>query len=95
MAMTIEERKAQLERKQTTQGLGENTTIGGDATNHGRNKGIIEGGLAHDGGLGNGRIKVVAQLIITIMKILLKLEPPLIMVKTMVISVGVIAVIMV
>lgn len=57
MAMTIEERKAQLERKQTTQGLGENTTIGGDATNHGRNKGIIEGGLAHDGGLGNGRIK--------------------------------------
>ncbi|MEY1580438.1 hypothetical protein AB7Z98_16420 [Providencia manganoxydans] len=57
MFMTLQERKAQLSNKQIEQGLGGNITIGGDATNKGHNKGIIEGGNAHDSGLGNGKIQ--------------------------------------
>ncbi|EKT61869.1 hypothetical protein [Providencia burhodogranariea] len=54
MAMTLEEKKAELAAKTTTQGIGENKVLGGNAINRGHNRGVIEGGLAYDGGLGNG-----------------------------------------
>ncbi|EKT58361.1 hypothetical protein [Providencia sneebia] len=56
MAMTLEQRKQQLRAKKTTQGIGENEVIGGNANNYGYNNGVVEGGMAVDQGLGNGVI---------------------------------------
>ncbi|MCW2258291.1 putative nucleic acid-binding Zn-ribbon protein [Providencia alcalifaciens] len=54
MAITLEQRKAELAAREKTQGIGENKVLGGNALNRGYNKGIIEGGIAYDGGMGNG-----------------------------------------